>query len=108
MLYATTLPIKTKPSAAIFQGAGRVGQDGCLCCVLTLSQIQNGLCGGMVGQGTTKICLAANCGVASHRNKYVKMSHFGVNKDGHPKEVVIVQDTKNPGVVPAELWVPFS
>ena len=88
----TTPPIKTKPSASIFQGAGRAGQDGCLLRVVTLLQIWKGLCGGMVGQGTTKICLAANCGVALHRNKYVKMSHFGVNEDGCPKEVVMVQD----------------
>ena len=76
--------------------------------MVTLSQIRNRLCGGMVGQGTTKICLAANCGVASHRNKYVEMSHFGVDKEGRPKEVVMVQDTKNPDVVLAETWVPFS
>ena len=104
----TTPPIKTKPSASIFQGAGRAGQDGCLLRVVTLLQIWKGLCGGMVGQGTTKICFAANCGVALHRNKYVEMSHFGVVKEERPTEVVMVQDAKNPNVGLAEPWVPFS
>lgn len=56
----------------------------------------------------TKIFLAANCGVASHQNKYVEMSHFGVNKEGRPKEVVMVRDAKNPNVVLTVPWVPFS
>ena len=76
--------------------------------MVTLTQIQNGLCGGMVGQGTTKICLAAKCGVTSHRNMYIKMSHFRVAVERIPKEVVMVQDAKNPNVVLAEPWVPFS
>ena len=104
----TTPPIKTKPSTSIFQGAGEAGQEGCLLRVVTLSEIRKGLCGGMVGQGTTKICLSANCGVALHRTKYVEMSHFGNVEEGLPPAVVMVQDAKNPDVVLAEPWVPFS
>ena len=104
----TTPPIKTDPSTSIFQGAGKAGQEGCLLRVVTLSEIRKGLCGGMVGQGTTKICLSANCGVALHRNKYIEMSHFGSVKEGQPTEAVMVQDAKNPDVVLAEPWVPFS